>query len=432
MYYNGDNEYEISLFLQDVHKSIQSKYQSRKGGASNVVRARQIESFLQLIKRYNNNENLSVEDRMALKTIYDLNPSLKAVFKNDNYKNLDAKELGDQFEIEVNEVIQTIFNTQNRHTLIGGQGVLGGKQASYFKDSLLYTGINLDKWIKELYNVEGANAEKIRGSIMFILDGKGGTKFSNKDPLVQKVKEIEQKIGKPSLYTLATLPFSKDSNNEKFIFAEKQGKTDVTSPGDAQLNFKEEDLINIKQDKKIMEGINALRGANLSLKAYKANSSISIGNTNPMKAYFSLLTNLGYNYYTNSSSFLHSINLMYSKKNKASIHKEHYKKLGITKGRKSRWNEVKQQIYFMRFVYELTGAGQKYSNKELKNLKEVDFIVLNETNSKNIKVKSTSQILSNMFNLFETQTEGLKNMNEIRRENPFEGGMYILSSAFYR
>lgn len=54
-------------------------------------------------------------------------------------------------------------------------------------------------------------------------------------------------------------------------------------------------------------------------------------------------------------------------------------------------------IYHIRYVYELTGLGQNYIEKELKQFGEAEFLIWNDPDSNNIYVRSTADLVLEMM-----------------------------------
>lgn len=99
--------------------------------------------------------------------------------------------------------------------------------------------------------------------------------------------------------------------------------------------------------------------------------NIKLGNSNPYRAVYGSLTSLGYSHSTSTSAYSAAKNLT-----------------------KKKVQNTINHIYHLRYLYELTGAGTKNLNGLVK---ESRFLIYNDPTSDNIYVKSTAQILLEIF-----------------------------------
>lgn len=99
--------------------------------------------------------------------------------------------------------------------------------------------------------------------------------------------------------------------------------------------------------------------------------NIHLGKSDPFRAVYGALTSLGYSQSTATSGYSAASNL-------------------TKKGNQN----VINHIYHLRYMYELTGAGTKSLTG---NVKEARFLIYNDPSTNNIYVKSTAEILVDLF-----------------------------------
>ena len=126
------------------------------------------------------------------------------------------------------------------------------------------------------------------------------------------------------------------------------------------------------------EFIRLFQGAKFSMKNYNSKNStqltIRLGQTNPFKAMYGILTALGYKQQTALHIYMHArMSYLYG-------------------GSLSNSEEGAKYIMKMRFAYELTGAGL-YDATTGENLDAVDFLIYNDPGSDKIFVRSTKAMI---------------------------------------
>ena len=170
------------------------------------------------------------------------------------------------------------------------------------------------------------------------------------------------------------------------------------------------------------QAIQYLSEATFTVKNYQAKTNIKIDDTNAVRALFGVLDSTKKSefkkYKVQSSAFMHAFNLCFlvetGQNKKKNIFKEDERYTSAE--RKERAEGVSTHVYHMRFIYELTGAGQK--DKDLKDLAEADYLLYNQHNTNKIYVVSSGNIISNMFN-------HISDYYSFGRLNPFKGTMHV-------
>lgn len=169
------------------------------------------------------------------------------------------------------------------------------------------------------------------------------------------------------------------------------GKTDVTGYNKT-INIK----ANVKS--KWQDFIKTFQGVRFSLKNYSSKSTkhyaISLGNTNPYKAFYGVLSSLGFQQKEISHIYIHSrISYFYNHTVQS--------------------QEGFSRILQIRFAYELSGVG--LYDLEGNKLDAVDFLIYNDPATENIFVRSTKEIIHNRLkqDLLETSNIGNPWNNEI-------------------
>lgn len=148
--------------------------------------------------------------------------------------------------------------------------------------------------------------------------------------------------------------------------------------------------------------IKTFQGANFSLKNYSSKSKgqvIHLGNTNYFKAMYGVLNTLGFNSSKSEHIYIHT-------------------RISYLFGHTAAQGEGPSHIVHMRFAYELTGAGL-YDELGQK-MDEVDFFIYNDPNSENIYVRSTKQMIKDIFEYLDISSIG----------DPWTSGIVIAKSAF--
>lgn len=235
-------------------------------------------------------------------------------------------------------------------------------------------------------------SESIQLGISIIGEVKGNT-VKNVN-LIQKradkiVKEVISKIGENEI--------AKAISPSDIITPPtyRAAKTDVTGYSKT---------INIKADIKPewQDFIRVFQGANFSLKNYSSGGKgqvIHLGNTNSFKAMYGVLNTIGFKPTKSEHIYIHT-------------------RISYLFGHTAAQGEGPSHIIHMRFAYELTGAGlyDEQGNK----MDEVDFFIYNDPNSENIYVRSTKQMIKDVFEYLDISKIG----------DPWTSGIVITKSAF--
>lgn len=100
--------------------------------------------------------------------------------------------------------------------------------------------------------------------------------------------------------------------------------------------------------------------------------NLKIGNSNPYRAYSGALSSLGYDAEAISSTFVAAYQAL------------------------DDYQMIKQHIYHLRFIYELSGAGIVLNDGTL--AKEVKYLVYNDPSGSNIFVESVAKIIYEILN----------------------------------
>lgn len=151
------------------------------------------------------------------------------------------------------------------------------------------------------------------------------------------------------------------------------------------------------------EFISIFQGANFSLKNYASTAKtevIHLGNTNPFKAIYGVLTSLGFNEEESMHIYAHT---------RISYLLNH----SVAKA-----PDGPSHIIHMRFTYELTGSGlyDQQGNK----LDEVDFFIYNDPASENIYVKSVKEMIKNVYSYLDISKIG----------DPWHAGIVVPKISF--
>lgn len=235
-------------------------------------------------------------------------------------------------------------------------------------------------------------SESVELGISIIGEVKGNT-VKNID-IIQKradkmIKEIMSKIGDEAI--------EKSIQSSDIITTPtyRAAKTDVTGYSKT---------INIEADIKPewRDFITAFQGANFSLKNYSSGGKgqvIHLGNTNTFKAMYGVLNTIGFKPTKSEHIYIHT-------------------RISYLFGHTAAQGEGPAHIIHMRFAYELTGAGlyDEQGNK----MDEVDFFIYNDPYSDNIFVRSTKQMIRDVFGYLDLSRIG----------DPWTTGIVIAKSAF--
>lgn len=133
---------------------------------------------------------------------------------------------------------------------------------------------------------------------------------------------------------------------------------------------------------KLNTALNILNKASFSIKSYKENGVVHLGETDPVKAVSAV---------ANYVSSQHD----YQDARWAGVYYIHHPNKQRKKDEsKNAIKELYEHYSHMRKVFELTGIGLTYD--DLNDLHGVDFLLVNRYNSDNIKVYSTQELLKTL------------------------------------
>lgn len=333
--YDFSKTHTAAQALQTVHTNMIQKFQVEN---NDVKKAQQMQAYLQYFKKifqhpeqYTSNDELfqvlGLEEQVIeeMKTRFQqiLGVSSKyQIFKSEHSWYVHRKDFDDIVEGELNALLQVVAEKATKNKNIDlGQKIVGSEDAFIDFDEL-ETGL-----------IDGVS-NSLQG------------KISNK-----KISKILSNIKVDS----------------------RSGKTDVKG-------YNRNLVISADIDKNFEDFINLFTGVNFSVKNYKGNSKyeIHLGESNPFKAMYGSLTDLGYDKKTSVHIYSHS--MASYEKAKGTIHRNN-------------------DIYHLRFMYELTGAGLfTMINNEKQKIDAVDFLIYNDPTSDKIFVKSTKQMILQQLN----------------------------------
>lgn len=192
------------------------------------------------------------------------------------------------------------------------------------------------------------------------------------EALSQQMSQVIQKSGKPS--ELLEAPTARAI------------KTDVTG-------YSAEFAVNANIKPQWREFIRLFTGVKMTVKNYSSKTqyeTIHLGKTVPQKAILASLDKLGYKNKYGTHIYYHLVNSI---------------------------PEESEHILHLRFQYELAGGGLYTSDGT--SLDAADFFVYNDPASTNIWVRSTKEMIANMFSYID---------QDIR--DPLHSGIAILKSSF--
>lgn len=172
----------------------------------------------------------------------------------------------------------------------------------------------------------------------------------------------------------------------------RSGKSDVSG-------YNKQLVIEAKVKNNFKEFIDLFTGVSFSVKNYSSEHqyNIHLGDTLPFKAMYSSLSSLGI-------------------KHQSAIHVYFHAKYSFEKHNTSQDIGRNTDIFHLRYIYELTGAGLVDEKKN--SLKAVDFFIYNDPTSDKIYVKSTKEMIANILD-----------KKELRVNNPWKS-IYVSKLDF--
>lgn len=334
MYYNGNNRYPINSFLNTVHKDIINNY--TPNNQDDKIKATQLQNFFQNIKyaaqNYNSNPIEDETIRLIVDTIKNLGIKQNKTF---NIERLFGERGGARFENELTRTIQAVYENLTDEDFIFNKKIvnIGSQRTSVnISDELLGS-----KQVQETLKNFGTKTQRV------IKDD------INKSHIKQYyLQDVDGKIdvqgyeinitGNPTPELLKIYDLLKD----------------------ATFTAKNYDSIGGTWEQRLA-GI----GEDISYRP------LSLGESNPFRAIYSVLTDLGYEHRTAISAAYH----------------------GYNKIKKDNDENVSTHLYHIRLAYELMGIGLLYQGKSYGIAK---YLIYNDP-SGNIYVRSTMDILSELL-----------------------------------
>lgn len=334
MYYNGKHGKHVETFLNEVHTAVNAKYNASVN--IDTINAQKLQKFFQELKMAatNKKNNKDIVYNMFLD---DLLNDIEAIAKkrSANYK------------------IENLFKRRGKNSQ--EQGMVLERELTDVIEAILEK-ISGEKILREDINI-GAKT--------------GNVKYSAVDDMVKNIneeteKEIVKELNK--------------GNKPLHYLKNVAGKIDVKG-------F--EVSISGEPDPELLEIYNLIKDATFSAKNYdsmtwdekmqqmvqrtQGGGLIHLGNSNPYRAIYGSLSNLGYESRTIDSAY-------FAGKNRIELYNS---------------DNASSHFFHLRYIYELTGAGILYSGGV--NLGEARYLIYNDP-SGNIYVKSTSEIIADLLN----------------------------------
>lgn len=358
MYVNIKNV-PIHVFLKSVHTDMQEKFLkpiASQGAFGSAKEAEELQTFFRDLKKQGSKD---APDDATMSLIYNEiqasisgDPMLQN-FTQGLFRKKYDKNLGEPFERELAHTIQTVLNmaSNDNNNLLKFEDIFVGQDVA---------------------NIGNIQVDKISAKVLQKLS----------DASVRMIKD--KKTGQ-----------MKEVRKNYLDITAKAGKIDAKG---ATIT------INANASPKLKRIAELLQNATFSAKNYKdvyldgkrQDGQLSLGATNPYKAYYGILSALGYNDPTIISK---TFAKAYWSWNKKSAHSE----------------DIARYITQIRQVYELTGTGLLYNNNQ--SFGAVKYIIYNAPNGE-ICVKSTGEIMN----------EFLSNTTDLR--NPFTSHISIAKSSF--
>lgn len=341
--------------LAQVHERMKTRFANQSG---DVLRAKEMQTYLQYFKQIFYHPELYVSNDPLLSSLG---------LEQDAIESMRTR-------------FQQILGVSSKYTQIFRSEHKWYKNRSDF-DDIVEGELNalLQVMAEKATGIKNINlGQKIVGADTAIVD----LESLSSDTVNQLVTNIQEKISKKQTSKII----------DGIQAVARSGKIDVTG-------YNKELIVSANIAPNFQSFINLFTGVNFSVKNYKGDSQyqIYLGNTNPFKAMYGSLTDLGYD--AKSAVHIYSHSKMSYKKNAGII---------------SRNND----IFHLRFMYELTGSGL-IDAETRKPLNAVDFLIYNDPASDKIFVKSTKQMIAEILDH--------KNM---KITNPWSG-IYISKLDFH-
>lgn len=359
--YINDSGIPISVFLDQVHADMINRYTAGGIiGQADIMEknAKDLEKFFQNLKKDAQKSPLEL-------IASELNKQILEDFKSLSNHGTKISKLfhrakGTDFEKELSKVVYSVLSRVSNQNVVSNQNI----------------------------NLKDINIGKKRANVAF------GAELVSLvlEPEVQNILEIT------GVGTKKALLKEQSNNNLYYYLTNIEGKTDVQG-------YQVE--INGNPSSELLSIYNLLKDATFSLKNYgnfywnpeakrkESSTHLRLGNTNVFRAFYGVLSELGYQKSSIISAFWNS------------------------------WYEAEKcpqvalRINQIRFVYELIGAGLSYDNNLLKG--RVKYLVYNNPDTDEIYVRSTAKIIQQILQ-----------SDQLGYENPFTRIQTLEKSFFHR
>ena len=458
--------YDVANYLGHIHEDIAKKYQAQGKKMTNTnVTASNIEYALNVIFG-GTVKDIPITDQIIRATIIenyipsDLREKIlnyKTEYQKILDKNKYSQELGDNFEKDISSLVNSIFSTEAGSTL-------GNINSSTGKEQIASPEV-YNKWIQNIgkdfkiiqkyiedgvasriiNNTKGKKtSEAIREYISFKLDL---TLDPSGKVINTESEENAENIRQLRASTKNELENFFNGLNEKLKLQEQNFKMFMlNSPGNPLAPMEEvSGKIDIKVDKngiliqpildlglnnkssRLIKGLNNMKGKNFSLKITNKRKQVKLGHTNFMRIYYDFLPKFSSSGDRKSliSGYKHMINLAVCNKrnpNRRSENQDYYNEYGDAPTRNGqvaiqgetvadRWMYIREEIFVLRTMYELTGYGQNYIGDLISGTDNSnDYLIYMFFN-----LDDKKKIISNTFRVISSGYVFQKIMNKINK-----------------
>ena len=332
IFYDFSQGHNATRGLQSVHEQMMLQYNIKNDDA---IVAQKMQKYLQYFKKiFSNPETYSANDelldslgleqkaieemRTRFQEVLGVSNKYNQIFRSQHAWYANRKDFDDIVEGELNALLQVVAEKATGKKNVNlGQKIVGSENAF----------------------IDFEELEK--GIVDGILDNVSKRLSNKKRSEILKTIKAEGRSGKIDV---------KGYNRELFVEAEIND------------NFK--------------NFIDLFSNVNFSIKNYRGDTKyeIHLGESNPFKAMYGSLRDLGYDQQTATHIYSHAA--------------ASYKKNPQVASRNN-------DIYHLRFLYELTGAGlfTTVGDNKKEPLDKVDYLIYNDPTSDKIYVKSTKQMI---------------------------------------
>ena len=384
MFYNGVNGYDVVVFLGEVHTQLRKRYIREGKIAEEQKKAAVMTNFLQRFKDFYTKENVDDVDNDFFNEAKKQLKGLPVDFQNffGQFKQngkVFGQKTGTMFETGMGGFLSFL----KTGTINATEQIMQGNEFATQRD--------VNQFLQDYYIIE--DETDIRPIIDNIEHEITEGTLKAVAPKTKKLIDEENKKNQQQKYQLVFKDiFQKVDLNAKTIEITKEWKVTPET----------------------QEAINYLTSSTFTAKSYRAYKDIEIGSTNSVRAYFSVLDALSYEYRTKASSYLHALALVTTANKNIN-------------NRKARGEATAIYVYKMRFIYELTGIGQVAKNETgFRELDEADYLLYNESNKSRIFVFPTKSIINELFK----NMESYLNIPKRNRNNIFESNDIYLKKAW--